>query len=117
CHDHGERGAWMAQDLNRKERAANGANHSVNGVPDRIDPWDFIGEKFQEIENASDGDDPRVTKDPERLVLRRQRDPMKMNCQTSDENCQIKIDAGERGKPESHGNKVESLHEGIIQRS
>jgi hypothetical protein len=30
----------------------------MNGVPDRIDPGDFVGEEFQKIENACNGDDP-----------------------------------------------------------
>jgi len=61
----------MAKHLNCKERAANGPNHSVNGIPHRINPRDFIGKELQEIENASDGDDPRITKDLQRLLLRR----------------------------------------------
>ena len=107
----------MTEHLNCKERAANRPNHGVNGVPHRIDPRNLIDEKFQEIENACDGDDPRATKDLEGLVLRRQRDPMKVNGQPGDEDRQVKIDPGERGETESDSEKVQSFHEETIQRS
>ena len=32
-----------------------GTNDGVNGVPDGIDPRNFVGEKFQKIKNARDG--------------------------------------------------------------
>jgi hypothetical protein len=85
-HDYSKSGTWMAKYLNRKERAPNGANHSVNGIPHRIDPGNFISKEFEEIENAGDGDDPRVTEDFKRLVLRRQGDPVKMDSQAGGEN-------------------------------
>ena len=93
----------MAKHLNCKERAANGTNHSVNGIPRRIDPGNFIGKEFQEIENAGDGDDPRVTEDLKRLVLRRQGNPVKMDSQAGGENRQVKIDPGKRGETERDG--------------
>ena len=93
----------MAKHLNCKERAADRPNHSVNGIPHRIDPRNFIGKEFQEIENAGDGDDPRVTEDLKRLVLRRQGNPVKMDSQAGGENRQVKIDPGKRGETERDG--------------
>jgi hypothetical protein len=107
----------MAKHLNCKERAANGSNHSVNGIPHRIDPRDFIGKELQQIENAGDGDDPRITKDLKRLVLRRQGDPVKMNSQTGGENCQVKVDPRKRGETERDGKQIQSLHQKNIGRN
>ena len=57
----------MAEDLNREQRAADRPNDGVDGVPGGIDPRNFVGEKFQEIEDAGNGDDdqgwPRTSSD------------------------------------------------------
>ena len=100
----------MAEHLDCKQRTANGTNHGVNSVPDRIDPWNLVGEEFQEIENACDGDDPRVTEDVEGMVLRRERDPMKVNSQPANEDRQVKIDPRKRGETERDGKQIQSLH-------
>src|SRR2546426_9648886 len=100
----------MTEHLNRQQRAADGANNGVERVPDRIHPWNFVGKKFQEIENASDADDPWVAEDLERLILRRQSDPVKMDGESGNENGQVKIDAGERGQTESDGEEIKSFH-------
>ena len=55
----------MAQHLNCEQGAADRANNGVNSVPNRIYPWNFISEEFEEIENTSDRDDPRVAEDLE----------------------------------------------------
>ena len=89
----------------------------MNGVPHRIDPWNFIREEFQEIQNAGNCNDPRITEDLERLVLRRERDPVKVNREPSGKNRQVKIDPGERGKTETDRKKIKPFHEGTIQRS
>jgi hypothetical protein len=89
----------------------------MNGVPYRIDPRNFIREEFQEIQNTGNCDDPWVSEDLERLVLRRKRDPVKVNCEAGDENCQVKINPGERGKTESDCKQIKSFHEETIQRS
>jgi len=62
------------------------ANDSVDRVPGRIEPWNFVGEKFQGIEDARDCDDPRVPEDLERLILRRKDDPVEMDGKSSGEN-------------------------------
>jgi len=100
----------MAEHLDCKQRTTDRPNHGVNSVPDRIDPRNLVGEEFQEIENARDGDDPRVTEDVEGLVLRRQRDPMKVNSQPGNEDRQVKIDPRKGGKTESDSKEVQSFH-------
>src|SRR5262249_49459142 len=113
----GECRTRMAKHLNSKQCAANRANDSMNSVPHRIDPRNFIGEEFQEIENTGDGDNPRVTEDLERLVLRRKSDPMKMNGQAGGKNREIQIDPGKCGKTERDSEQIESFHKRTIQRT
>src|SRR5205814_8501860 len=96
--------------LNRKERAADWSNDGVNRVPRRVDPRDFVGEKFQDVENAGDCDDDRIAQDLERLILQRERDPVKMDGETGCENGQVKIDPGEGGKPERDAEEIEFGH-------
>src|SRR6266403_310411 len=95
-------------------RAADWADHGVNCVPDRIDPRNFVGQKLEKIKNAGNRNDPRVTKHIERLVIRCQRDPVKMNGESGGEHGQIKINAGERGQSECHREQIQSLHSKII---
>ena len=108
--DYRKRRTRVAEYLNCEQRAADRANNGVDRVPDRIYPWDFIGEKFEEIENTSDRDDPRVAEDFQRLILWRQSDPVKMDGESGNENGQVKIDAGERGQTESDSKKIKLLH-------
>ena len=42
---------------------------------------------------------------------------MKVNCEAGDENCQVKVNPGERGKTESDRKQIKSFHEETIQRS
>ena len=100
CDDYGERGTWMPEHLNGKQRAANRTNDGVNRVPGGVDPWNFVREKFEEIKNARDGNNHRITEHFERLIGRRERDPMEMNGEAGGENRQVKIDAGEAGEAE-----------------
>src|SRR5258708_31088188 len=103
----------MAEHLDREQRAADRTDDRVDGVPGGIDPRHFVGEKFQDIEDARDRDDPGLAEDFERLVLRRERDPMEMNREAGDENSEVKIDAREAGEPERHAQEVESIHGAI----
>jgi hypothetical protein len=100
----------MTEDLNREQSATNRTNHRVHRVPDGINPWNLVSEKFENIENTRDADDPRVAEDFERLILRRENDPVKMECQPSRKHGEIKINPGERGEAESHGHHIDSFH-------
>jgi hypothetical protein len=82
----------------------------VNGVPGRIHPRDFVREKFQEIEDARDGDDPGVAEGFERMVVRRELDPVQVYGQAGNEDGEVKIDPGETGETERHAQEVESVH-------
>ncbi len=101
----------MAQHLNREQSPADRANHGMHCVPDGIHPRNLIGEKFEEIENTGDADDPRVTEDFERLILRRESDPVEMNGEPSCKNGEVKIDPRERSEAERDSEQIESLHE------
>ena len=93
-NDYRKRRTRMTEHLNCQKGATDGANNGVHSVPGRIEPRDFVGQKFEQIENARDGDHERMSKDLERLILRRQRDPMEMNGQTGGEDGQVKIQSG-----------------------
>ena len=107
----------MAEHLNRQQRAADRTNNGVDRVPDGIHPRNFISKELEEIEKTSDCNYPRVAEDLERLILWRQRDPVKMDGQSGDKNRQVKVDAGETSQAERDGKKVEFLHGAIIRRS
>ena len=108
--EHVEGRSGMAEHLNREERAADRPDDGVNGVPGRIDPRDFVREKFEEIENARDRDDPGMAEDFERLIVRREDDPVLVYRQAGDEDGEVKIDPGETGQAERNAQKVESFH-------
>src|SRR6266567_2607678 len=97
CDDYGERRTWMPEHLNGKQRAANRTNDRVNSVPSGVDPRNFVRKKFEEIQDARDRNNHRIPKYFERLIGRRERDPMEMNGEAGGENRQVKIDAGEAG--------------------
>ena len=109
-NDYCKRRTRVAKHLNRQQGTANWPNDGVNSVPDRIYPGNFVGKKLEEIENTGDGDYPRVPEDFERLILWRESDPVKMDCDSGDKNCQIKIDAGQRGETERDGEQVKLFH-------
>ena len=99
----------MTKHLNRKQSAADGANHSVNSVPDRI-THGIYRRKIQRIENTGDADDPWVAEDFERLILWRESDPVKMDCKASGKNGQIKINACERSEAERDAQEIQAFH-------
>ena len=86
----------------------------MDRVPSTVDPRDFIGEKLQEIEHARNGDDDRITQYFERLIRRRERDPMEMNGEAGGENGEVKINSGEAGQAKGNAEKVEFFHAKII---
>ena len=100
----------MAKYLNREQGAADRANHGVNGIPRRVDPRNFVGEEFEKIENPGDRNNRRVAQDFERLIGRRKRDPVEMDGQSSDENGEIEVDAGQARQTERDRKEIEFLH-------
>ena len=100
----------VAEHLNGDERAADRPNDRVDCVPGGIEPRYFVGEKFEEIKDAGNDDDPRLAENLERLITGRQRDPMKMDREAGDEDSQVKIDAGEAGQAESYRDRVKTIH-------
>src|ERR1700736_2971621 len=100
----------MSQHLNGEERPTDRTDDGVHGVPRRIDPRNFVGEEFDEIENAGNRDDHRVPEHFERLVGGGERDPVEMNWETGGENREVKIDPGESSQTEGHGEEIEFSH-------
>lgn len=109
-NDDGEGRIRMTQHLNGQKRAADWADNRVNRIPNGIDPRDFVGEEFQTIKESGNNDNRRMTQEIECLIGGSKRDPVKMDRQTGYKNSQVKIDAGERGEPESNAEKIEPFH-------
>jgi hypothetical protein len=86
----------------------------VNRIPRGIDPRNFVGEKFKEIQNTRDNDDDRIAEDFERLIRRRKRDPMEVNCQSGRKDGEVKINTGETGQAKRDAEKVQPLHDEIM---
>ena len=73
-------------------------------------PREFYPRKIRAIENTGDADDPLVAEDFERLILRRESDPVKMDCKARGKNSQVKINPCERGETERNAEDVQSFH-------
>jgi len=97
----------MTEDLNGEERAPDWPDNGVNRVPGGIDPRDFVGKKLEGVKDAGDRDDPRFPDDGERLIARRERDPMKVNGQSGGENGELKVNACEAGEAQRDTQEVQ----------
>src|SRR5207248_11455983 len=62
--------------LDREQSAADRTDNRVDGVPGGIEPRNLVGEKFEEIKNAGNDDDPGLAENFERLEIRREDDPI-----------------------------------------
>jgi hypothetical protein len=112
--DHIEGRAGLTQDTNRKEGTADRPNDGVHGIPGRVDPGDFIGEKFQHVERARDPKDERIAENGERLVGWGEHNPVLINGEAGDENGQIKIDPGQTGKAKGNAEQLQLIHVEIM---
>lgn len=104
----------MSKHLNGQKRAADGSYHGMDSVPGRIDPGNFVREKFQHVKNSRDRDDERMAKHFERLISGRESNPMKMNGQAGREDSEVKIDSGKSGQAKRNAEKIEFSHREII---
>jgi hypothetical protein len=86
----------------------------VDGVPGGVNPGNFIGEKFQKIKNARDGDDHGIAQRFERLISRRERDPVEMDGEAGDENGEVEINASETSQAESDAEEMKFFHAGSM---
>ena len=84
------------------------------GVPGGIDPGHLVGEKFQDIKRARDPQDERVAEHCERLVIGPEHNPMQVNCETSDEDRQVKVNAGQAGKTQGNAEQLDLVHAKIM---
>ena len=58
-----EGGTRMSEHLNGKQCAADRADDGVDGVPGRVDPWNLVRKKFEEIKDARDDDNRWIAED------------------------------------------------------
>src|SRR5687767_6557878 len=100
----------MAQRLDGEERPTDWPDNGVNRVPGGIDPGDFVGNKFEDIENAGENDDPGLAENLERLVARGENDPLLVDGQAGDKDGEVKVDAREASEPQRHAQQVEFVH-------
>ena len=81
----------MTDNLDGEKRASDRSNDGMDSVPDRINPGNFVGEKFEQKKNAGNNDDGWLAQDSKRLILWGKNDPMEMNGKAGGENSQVKI--------------------------
>ena len=110
-HEHVECRARLAQHTDGEERAPDRTDDGMNAVPGGIDPWNFVGEKFENVKRARDPDNQRVAEHLERMIGGREDNPVLMNCGTGGENRQIKINACKAGETERDPEQLELVHE------
>jgi hypothetical protein len=105
-----EGGSGMAEHLDGEQRPADWPDDGVHRIPGRIDPLDFVREKFEEVEDARDGDDPGMAEDLEGVVVGRKNDPMLIDGEAGDEDGQVEIDPGEARQAERDTQKIKLIH-------
>ena len=103
-------GLVWPKDADRKQRSADRPDDGMDGVPGRVDPRDFVGEKFQEIERTGNPKNERIAQDGERLVGRTEDDPMLVDRQAGHKNRQIKIETSEAGQAERDTEELQLIH-------
>src|SRR2546430_2836423 len=94
CEQHNDNiQGWtgMSENLDGEKRAPDWSNDGMDSVPDRINPGNFICEKFEEKKNAGNNHDDWLAQNRERLILWGKNDPVEMNGKASGENSQVKI--------------------------
>jgi hypothetical protein len=94
-----------ARYLNGKQRAANRTNDRVNGIPSES-IHGILSAKIRGNKECQRRNNHRITKHFERLIGRRERDPMEMNRESGGENRQVKIDAARQARPSATSKKV-----------
>ena len=99
-----------AEDADGEQRAADGADDGVDGVPQRIDPRDFIRKKLQEKKRAGDEEYGGMGEEVERLILRSERDPVLLDGEAGGKHGEVEIQAGERGQTEGDAQKLKLFH-------
>ncbi len=83
-------------------------------VPGGIDPRNFVGEEFEEIQNAGDGNDDRIAEHFERLISGREDDPVLIDRESGNEDREIKVNAGEAGEAKRDSEQIELFHGEIM---
>src|SRR5207248_11293361 len=89
----------MSENLEGEKRAPDWSNDGMDSVPDRINPGNFICEKFEQKKNAGNNHDAWLAQDRERLILWGKNDPVEMNGKASGENRQVKISPARQASP------------------
>ena len=105
-----EDGIAFAQDHDGEQRGADRADGGMDGIPGRIDPRKFVGQKFHGEEHARDGQDERIGQDFEALVGGREIDPVEPHREAGEKNGQVKVETGQRGQADGDTEELEDFH-------
>ena len=82
------------------QRAADRPDERVNGVPERVDPRNLVGDELDGVQHQRQADDPVVGED---LILRRQVDPVEPRRQAEDGHGRVEIDARRQRETRASG--------------
>ena len=100
----------MSKDLDGKKCASDWPNNGMDSVPNRINPRNLIGEKLEQEENSRNDNDGWLAKNAQRLVLRRQNNPMEVNSEAGREDGQVKVEARQTSKSERDTQEIKPFH-------
>jgi hypothetical protein len=92
CHDL-VRGVGGAHDVEGEEDGAGGADDGVEGVPETVDPWDFIDEGLEQEEQEGDGHDGWVGDEAEDVWSADGLEPAHAASEACEEGGEVEIDA------------------------
>ena len=114
--DDEEGGVHVSECGEGEHDGASGADDGVDGVPEGVEPGDFIGEEFDGEHDGGGGDDPGVSESGEVGVGAGEFDPVESNSQTCDEGGEVEVDPGEGGEAEGDAKLVEQAHGWLFSR-
>jgi hypothetical protein len=103
-------GMEFSEDAEGEEAAADGADESVDGIPEGIDPGDFIGEELEGEEEGGADEDGGIAEDGEVGVFIGEGEEVEADGESGDEDGEVEINAGESGEAEGDGEGIEDVH-------
>ena len=109
-NDDFESGLYGTQSVHREKAATDRPNQRMNRIPKRIDPGDFIGEKFKAEKDRSDGNHRRFAQHHQFRIFHGNIHPAEIDRRSGNQNDKIKIETGEGRKAEGNSQCFEHFH-------
>ena len=94
-----------------QQRSSGRANHSVNCVPNRIDEWNFVGEKLDHIERDRNPENPRMR---QHLQLFRKMNHTETLKQSQRRNRSVQVEARREPSPKRQSERLYRIHAAIL---